>query len=66
MKHTRMKTQNLKNAAQRIAFAVTDLRAALEDANHANEQFAWLLLETALQDAATLQRKIQRILEAAQ
>ena len=61
-----MKTENLTNAAQRIAFAVSDLRAALEDANHANEQFAWIALEDRLNDAATLQRKVQRILEAAQ
>lgn len=60
-----MKTENLTNAAQRIAFAVADLRAALEDANRANEQFAWIALEDRLNDAATLQRKVQRILEAA-
>ena len=62
---TRMKTENLTNAAQRLAFAMSDLRSALTDANDASEQFAWLLLESALQDAAILQRKVQRILEAA-
>ena len=60
-----MKTENLTNAAQRLAFAMSDLRSALTDANDASEQFAWLLLESALQDAAILQRKVQRILEAA-
>lgn len=63
---TRMKTENMTKAAQTLGLAVSDLRAAMEDASHANEQFAWMLLESALQDAATLQRKVQRILEAAQ
>jgi len=66
MKNTRMKTENIAKAAHSISLTVADLRAALEDANTANEQFAWLLLESALVDAVALQRKIQRILEAAQ
>jgi len=62
---TRMKNENITKAAQASAFTVTDLRAALEDANTANEQFAWLLLESALQDAVALRRKVTSIMGAA-
>lgn len=66
MKHTRMKTENMTKAAQTLAIAVNDLRAALNDANEGNQLCAWMLLESTVCEAATLQRKIVRILEAVQ
>jgi hypothetical protein len=60
-----MKTENITKAAHSIGFAVTELRAALNDANKANDQFAWLVLEQALTEATALQAKITRIEEAA-
>jgi len=65
MKNTRMKPEAIAMAAQCLTLTITDLRAALEDANTANEQFAWLLLESALQDAVALRRKVTSIMGAA-
>jgi len=60
-----MKTENITKAARSIGLAVSELRAALNDANRANNQFAWLVLEQALGEAVVLQTKIMRIEEAA-
>jgi len=60
-----MKTENITKAAHSMGFAVAELRAALNDANKANDQFAWLVLEAVTEDAANLQRKIARIADAA-
>ena len=60
-----MKTENLMKACDTCDLFVKELRASHKDAVESDNQFAEILLLSLIEEAATLQTKMNRIKDAA-